>query len=77
VIKPGDTVLTRENHSFLTLFDEPEVWSTTSKSVTNLRHDQPALVLAVNETSVFVMVPKGDGGVYFGWREKEQFRLAP
>jgi len=76
VIRPGDTVLTKERWGFLTLSSQPDITAADSDNVGNLQHDQPALVLAVTDTAIMVMVPKGDGGVWFGWREKEQFRLA-
>lgn len=74
-MKPGDLVQTKEQWGHLTLFDKLDCWDIDSKSVTNLKHDQPVLVIAIVNNQALVMVPRRGGAVYFGWREVDNFRV--
>ena len=74
MIKPGDTVLTREKWGHLTLFDIPDPMY--SNNVVDLKCTQPVLVIGVSGSWAAVMVPREGGGVWFAWREAEHFRLA-
>lgn len=74
-MKPGDLVTTQARHGFITLFAGPPGSKENSIAKVNMGYKELAMVLAIVNGEVLLMLPRLDGYITLGWRESQQFKV--